>query len=135
MQRPGSSVIVTISCRILCLEGSLTNADLPSGPLNVGNAPATGVSSSSIWLKAIGRSLTLDNVEYTIVGDVVNVTQRLSDLNKEYSQYDLFLSAETFRLLGKDARVDAVHLGKVHVKGRAAPVDVYAVGRGVAGGT
>ena len=69
-------------------------------------------------------------LEYTILGDAVNVAQRLSDMNKEYPQYDVFFSAETYEGLVEDVRSRAIHIGETRVKGRVTPVDIYALPKG-----
>ena len=65
--------------------------------------------------------------EYTVLGDAVNVAQRLSDLNKQYQDYDLFISEESCALLSADVRVTLTNLGDIQVKGRQHPVTVYAL--------
>jgi class 3 adenylate cyclase len=61
------------------------------------------------------------------LGDAVNVAQRLSDLNKEYPQYDVFFSTSTYGELEESLQRRSVHIGATTVKGRTAPVDVYAL--------
>ncbi len=86
-----------------------------------------GVSTGEIVAGILGSQ---DRFEYAILGDTVNVTQRISDLNKRFSDYDLFVRAETWERMEEleDAPpVEATRLSDIHVKGRAEPVDVYAI--------
>jgi class 3 adenylate cyclase len=92
-------------------------------PLRVG----IGVNTGPVVAGMLGSEMRL---EYTVLGDAVNVAQRLSDLNKEFPQHDVFFSADTYGRLGEDLRSRATHVGETRVKGRVAPVDVYALARG-----
>ncbi len=83
-----------------------------------------GVNTGPVVAGILGSEIRF---EYAILGDTVNVSQRLSDMNKFYPDYDLFVNSETWLLLGDTPPVEAVHLGDVEVKGRVEPVNTYAV--------
>jgi adenylate cyclase len=83
-----------------------------------------GVNTGPVVAGILGSEVRF---EYAILGDTVNVSQRLSDLNKFYPEYDLFVNGSAWMLLGDTPPVEAVHLGDVEVKGRAESVNTYAV--------
>jgi class 3 adenylate cyclase len=83
-----------------------------------------GVNTGPVVAGILGSEVRF---EYAILGDAVNVSQRLSDMNKLYPEYDLFVNGATWMLLGDTPPVEAIHLGDVEVKGRTEPVNTYAV--------
>jgi adenylate cyclase len=90
-------------------------------PMRVG----LGISTGSVVAGALGSE---DRLDYTLLGDTVNVSYRLSSLNKEYPAWDIFLSDDTYRLLDGELDLDVTHLPDVHVHGRMTSLDIYAIG-------
>ncbi len=68
-----------------------------------------------------------DRLEYTVLGDAVNVAARLESLTKDYPQHDILISAATLQALPDQEQVETENLGEIMVKGKSEPVRVLAV--------
>jgi adenylate cyclase len=80
-----------------------------------------GLSSGEVAAALLGSE---ERLEYTVVGDCVNLAQRLQQMA---SSGEIVLSAATFTALTRPLRAE--DLGAVQVKGRQATTRVYRVGR------
>ncbi|MEO7649622.1 MAG: adenylate/guanylate cyclase domain-containing protein, partial [Bryobacteraceae bacterium] len=81
----------------------------------------TGVGIHS-GMAVVGNIGSQDKMEYTVLGDTVNLASRLESLNKEMKTH-LLLSEVTKDLLND--QVDIVHLGAVPVRGKTLPLHLY----------
>ena len=78
-----------------------------------------GLATGEVVAGKIGSSRKL---EYTVIGDPVNLAARLQELTTELNAV-ILVSAETARLAGGEARLRS--LGVIEVRGRAEPVEVF----------
>lgn len=80
-----------------------------------------GINSGSAVTGQIG---SVDRMEYTCIGDTVNVASRTESLNKPFCT-DILITEDTYNLV-KDV-VTVEKMRPVKVKGKENPIDMYAV--------
>ena len=86
-----------------------------------------GIHTGPVIVGNIGAS---DRVNYTIIGDTVNVSQRLQGLGKVLAPEaatTIAISAETASRL--DERFETIPAGRHRLRGRGEPIEVFLVRR------
>ena len=81
-----------------------------------------GIHTGSVFVGNMGAK---DAINYTIIGDSVNLTSRLEDLTKEY-RVRILISEESLKQVNP-AKYAFIFLDKIVVKGKASSVNIYTV--------
>lgn len=90
--------------------------------LNIG----VGINTGEVVAGPLGSK---ERLEYTVIGDTVNVSARVESLTRKYENRDLLITHATREALGENHQLNIEDLGTVHVRGRDEAVHIYAVSK------
>jgi adenylate cyclase len=129
----GGHVNKFIGDGILAIFSDEDGAELGNHPLRAVNCALEIVTAPNRFetgagvhtgLAVVGNVGSEDKMEYTVLGDTVNVASRLESLNKE-KKTKLLISRATRMFL--DEQLELTRLGAVPVRGQAEPIEIFTV--------
>jgi adenylate cyclase len=114
-----SGVRAALAMQQALIEFNRQQAQLHSIELRIG----IGIATGPVVAGNIGGQ---HRIEYTVIGDTVNLASRLQSLTKELG-YKIMLSAATYATASSSMSLEAKLLPAVDVRGKSEPVVVYAI--------
>ncbi|MGO8695238.1 MAG: adenylate/guanylate cyclase domain-containing protein [Rectinemataceae bacterium] len=121
---PDEAIRTAIAMQGKIIEYNGHRAKMGYRPISMG----VGVHSGDLMLGVVGVS---DRMENTVISDAVNLASRLQAITKAFN-ISLAISEQAFKELDDPGSYKYRFIGKVRVKGKAAPISVFEIFDGIA---
>ncbi len=112
-----NAVNATIEMRRALLEFNKGRGSAKKPIIKIG----CGLNTGAVLAGQIGSE---DRLDYTVIGDAVNLASRVETLNKPFGT-DILISQDTYNVVKNDFDCEAMQ--KIKVKGKSQPQQIYAV--------
>ncbi|TGK82365.1 HAMP domain-containing protein [Leptospira noumeaensis] len=116
-QHAKSSVEAALRMREVLIEFNKGRGTVKKPIIQIG----CGINTGYVIAGQIGSS---DKMEYTVIGDSVNLASRVESLNKE-TNTDILITESTYQEIKSDYHV--ISMGEIELKGKSKAQKVYAV--------
>jgi class 3 adenylate cyclase len=120
---PDDAIRAAIAMQTKMVEYNGHRAKMGYRPLSMG----VGVHTGDLMLGVVG---VIDRMENTVISDAVNLSSRLQAITKAFN-IGLAISEQAFKELEDPGSYKYRFIGKVRVKGKAAPVSVFEIFDGI----
>ncbi len=112
-----NAVNATIEMRTALLEFNKGRGSDKKPVIKIG----CGLNTGPVLAGQIGSD---DRLDYTVIGDAVNLASRVETLNKPFGT-DILISEDTYQIVKNEFDCEAMQ--KIKVKGKSEPQQIYAV--------
>ena len=112
-----NAVVAALMMRKALYDYNVQRSQRNLPPVKIG----CGINSGPVVAGQIGSN---ERMEYTVIGDAVNLASRTEALNKPFAT-DILITENTYNLI-KD-KVIVEEMPGVHVKGKTDPIKMFAV--------
>ncbi|MBL8034291.1 MAG: adenylate/guanylate cyclase domain-containing protein [Leptospiraceae bacterium] len=112
-----NAVNATIKMRAALLEFNKGRGSAKKPLIKIG----CGLNTGPVLAGQIGSD---DRLDYTVIGDAVNLASRVESLNKPFGT-DILISQDTYNIVKNE--FDCEPMQKIKVKGKSEPQQIYAV--------